>query len=508
VPYGPQAPQAGYDPYAHWSTPAPVNPYAAAPQYVPIEDKKDEEVEALKEQIEALRVQALEEETLRRELEAIREESRRQLELVQQQLTSKGTGEPTVMDKMLEMQMVQAQQAQARVEQERLDREMRWREEQVLRREDSQLRQEEWKRDKEKQEDQRREEQRREDARRKDSEKHFSQMLEMSLGQKQTPDQMLGMLKTLVDMQPKQDATEQVMGLAQAALTMRDLFGGNSEQEGKWESIIKTGGEALSRAIGQVQANRQPQPAMVPAPQIQQLPPPQQQLTPEQARARAAYQAQAQAQQRVQAAAQAARAKFERDPSPAEWGQILAFTVDAHDNGSPADDAATHLYTMVVRGMQLPKAVERLAAATTDELRMQLSFMGLAPEIAASPFKAKIDRVLALLETQEGTEWIGELLASIREIYEEVTGEPQQADAGPQGSETEILDQDGLPIEAAEPEEEGEVAQATASVAPPTAPPTAPAEVAQAAPVVNETPGGPGAGEQGQPGGEPEIPSG
>ena len=67
---------------------------------------------------------------------------------------------------------------------------------------------------------------------------------------------MLGMLKTMVDLTPKENATEKVMELANAAIAMREVLGGNQEQESKWERIIKTGGEALSGAIGKIQQSK------------------------------------------------------------------------------------------------------------------------------------------------------------------------------------------------------------------------------------------------------------
>lgn len=481
APYG-QAPygQAPYGPQPFPGMPGmqpvpgqPPNVYQPVPQVdKEKEDKRAEEMERMRAEIEAAREAAraaadeaaaereerrLDQERaaahereaeLKREMDRMKAENDRKLDLIKQQAdkqaelmqraieesarraeeqnrqfmqqiaASQNSG-PSSLDKMMEMQMLQLQATQARAESERLEREARAREEQAIRREEQANKNEEYRRERERQDKLRAEEREREERRRSDSEKHYQHLMEMSQKGQQTPEQMLGMLKTMVDMSPKENATEKVMELANAALAMREILGGNQEQESKWERIIKTGGEALSGAIGKIQqskAQQAPVYQQVPgyqSPQALPGPTPQQQamLQQRQQAMMAQHQAMAQAQ---------GAASVDRDPEPEDWGKILKFVVDCHDGENDPEETASHLHAMVVNGMGLPRAIERLGKVTVPELKFQLSMMGLAPQVAASEFKPKIDRLIEVIDTEEGQAWMEELIEAIGQIEQTI----------------------------------------------------------------------------------------
>jgi hypothetical protein len=453
--------------------------------YQPVDKEKDAELEAIRarlaeaearereaadlaaqeredRRLEAQAAEAREREAeLKREMDRMKAESDRKLDLLQQQAdkqaelmqrsiddaarrseeqnrqfmaqlaaqnADKGSSS---FDKMMEMQMMQLQAQQARGEQERLEAQARWRQEQEIRRAEAEKKSEEYRRERERQDQMRGEEREREERRRSDSEKHYQHLMELSQKGQQTPDQMLGMLKTMVDMQPKQEnATEKVMELANAALAMREVLGGNQEQESKWERIIKTGGEALSGAIGRIQAGKQAEAQAAqghlvaphqPLPQQHPAlpgPTPQQVAYQQHMRQRAAMAAQAQAQ--TQARAPAPGARRARDPEPEDWGKILKFVVDCHDGENDPEETATHVHAMVDSGMELPKAIEALEKATVPELKFQLSMISISPQIVATGFKPKVDRLSAILDTEDGEAWIEEFLDAIRQISQAI----------------------------------------------------------------------------------------
>lgn len=471
-------------------------PGAAPPQYTKISDpEKEKQIEILAKQAETLqkelndmRVAAQEaadaaaqereerridaertaarerENELRRELDQIKLENERRIDVVQQQsnkvlqdlqqrlelanqqhqttiqnLMSQNSqgGQSNAMNKMLEMQMLQLQQQGARLEQERLEREVRWREEQSLRREEHERRDLEYKRERERQEDMKRDEREREEARRREQEKQYQQTINLMHKGQQTPEQMLAMLKTLIDIGgAKKDATSQVMELAQAAVAIRDMMGGNTEQENKWEGIIRTGGEALARAIGEIQARRgggEPQPGIPPQQVV--MPPPQVTMQP-------AYQQPVYQQPAGPSQPQHFNPEL-IDPSASEWGRILAFAIDAHDSGNDPETTATHLHTMVLIGMQRPKALAMLERATPEELKFQTSMLNMSPDVARSPFKPKIDRLIALLDEPQGKMWIGSLIAHITAIQQAVRESLGRAQAGEEEEEEEEEGEDG-----------------------------------------------------------------
>jgi len=488
----PQAPQPGAPPFFNPYGPAAPPGAPPPPAYTKISDpEKEKQIELLSKQSEALqkelndmRVAAQEaadaaaqereerridaertaarerEGELKRELDQIRLESERRTEAIQiaankrmedlqqrlemanqqhqntiqnlmVQLNSNKEGAgSSAMNKMLEMQMLQLNQQGQRLEQERLEREVRWREEQSVRREEHDRREQEYKRERERQDELKREEREREEARRRDQEKQYHQAIQLMQKGQQTPEQMLAMLKTLIDIGgAKKDATSQVMELAQAAVAIRDMMGGNTEQENKWEGIIRTGGEALARAIGEIQARRsgEAQQQMPPQHPVMAAP----QVTMQSMPAQPVYQ---------QPAGPAPGPAYQHpeliDPNASEWGRILAFAIDAHDSGNDPETTATHLHTMVLIGMQRPKALSMLERTTAEELKFQVSMLGMSPDVARSPFKPKIDRLVALLDDPQGKMWIGSLIAHIAAIQQAVRESMNRAQ-GEEGEEEE-----------------------------------------------------------------------
>jgi hypothetical protein len=354
-------------------------------------------------------------ESMERQLEAIQQANQSQQDRLMTQLQGQQSqGGSDMISKMMEMQMLQVQQAQARTEQERLDREMRWREEAVVRKEEAERRDREYKKDRVKQEEVQKSESDREERRR-------SEMLTFLQQGQQTPDQMLTMLKTLVDMNPRKDATSQIMDLAQAAVAMREIIGGNEQAEGKWESIIRTGGEALSKAVGEIQQKRaaaQPQvpvqvPGQVPVPvQYQQVPGPNQHQP--QYHRLPAPQGPAHPQM-----VQAPPPPDDGEPNPEEWGRILGFVVKSQESGNEPSETATHLYTMIMVGMQRPRAVERLSGSTLEELEFQLRTLKLHPQVASSSYVEQVDGLLAMLSNRGGREWLAEVIANLAAVQAE-----------------------------------------------------------------------------------------
>jgi hypothetical protein len=119
--------------------------------------------------------------------------------------------------------------------------------------------------------------------------------------------------------------------------------------------------------------------------------------------------------------------------------------VDCHDGGNEPSETATHVHAMVVNGMQLPKAIERLEKATVPELKFQLSMMVMAPEVAGSEYKAKIDRLAAILETEEGEAWVEEFVEAIHELEQAIRGaQAQQAQAQAQARAQGVAAQQAL----------------------------------------------------------------
>ena len=378
----------------------------------------------LKREIDQLRAdQERRADDMKRQIEAMQASAQQQTQALMAELRAsqsvKGGG---MADKLVEMQLANLASQAQRVEQERLERDQRSREEAVIRREEAAKREADLRREGEARDRQRadershaetvrREERERDETRRKESEAHYQQIMTLSLGQKQSPEQMLAMLQQMVALRPERDTMEEVMKLANVAITLKDLLGGQPEAEDKWSGIIRAGTEALGRAVGDIQARR----AAAEGPQA-----PPQQLHDTQA-----HQLPGPAQVR-QPAPQPQPVYQNPDVSGEEWGRILGFVVDAHDSNNDPETTATHMHTMIMVGMQRPKAIEALEDATTADLKFRLSAMLLMPDVARSFYKRKIDRMLDVLNTKKGAAWAQELLDNLTAIQGAVRESAQQ----------------------------------------------------------------------------------
>jgi len=457
--------------------------------YVPIAQKDDEErdekFEALQAQLEAVRAEAeaaresaaqereerrLEQERaqatqreseLKREIDAIRseqarrdDENRRQFEAIQQQHQSQlqqlqatlQNNKGGMADRLIEMQMASIAQQQQRAEQERMEREQRAREDQIRRTEESTRREREWKRDQESQqqrtdelrklEEARRVEERRlSEDNRKDAQAQQNRLLEVMLGQKQKPEEMLMMLEKMVKLRPEKDTFEEIQKLAGVAMMVKDLVGGQPEQENKWETIVRSAGEAVGKAVGDIQARRAEQPqGPVPQPYQQYLPAPQ-------------GQPQGQPQGLPQGQHPSLPAPHPQqgnpimaEPTGPEWGRILGFAVESYEAGNDPEVTATHLHTMVMVGMQRPRALEKLEGADSAQLKFQLNLLQMDQRLAQTEYLAKVRQLIQILDHEEGAAWVDELLdyltsiqRSLREAAQQEMAAQQQAQAQAQG---------------------------------------------------------------------------
>jgi hypothetical protein len=406
---------------------------------------KEREMELRREMDQIRADQQRRDEEFRRQVEEARRQSEQQMQqMIMEMRNSQANKGTSMADRLVEMQMANLAAAQQRTEQERMERAQRQREEAILRREEEDRREKERNRADEVREGRRheerlREEQRRQDERlrdeqrRREADAHYQQLITMFQGSQQKPTEMLGLLEKLVNLRPEKDTFEEIQKLAGVAMMVKDLVGsGEPQQEGKWESIIRTGSEALGRAIGDIQAKRAAQEDVV----MQQVA--MQQGYPQQGYPVAQQQHPAlpgpQPGYNPQPPQVAYAPPVEptlQEPTGPEWGRILGFAVDAHDSGNDPETTATHLHTMVNVGMERPKALEQLEGGTTDELRLKLSAMLMSADVARSRYKVKIDRMLEILNIEMtaehkadpeqevyGREWVEELLRGLSEIQQ------------------------------------------------------------------------------------------
>lgn len=475
----------GYDPYgrpifsppAHYTSPADVGR-----AYGGIRPQDDQETAALRQELDLAKEQArvAQEQSrmaeVRRETEAREAAHRSELDRVLAEVKSikEGSGSQGAQQRFEEERLAREQ----RREEEREERQKRRDEEDQRRRDEEKRWEREYRDRKDKEEREaaaRRERQELEDkARREDSqraEKHLDRMMTLLTTNQQKPGDVIDQILKLKKLDGDGGSEiDKMTKWAEGMATLKDAFGGDGGGEGQIgqaERLVRTVGEAITPALGEIgsiiekkdkarlaaQQPQQPQVVYVPAPAPQgyapqpgYFPVPQQQATQQPVPADAA-----------QMLAGAQRVESEAgDVSPQQWGKILAHVVDNAIGGRPPDEAASHLLTVLKTIEALP-ALDSLANARVPMLKGKVKLLLLTGRVTDPHYVQKMQQFVSIGEFPDGVRWLEEFLEAVRVLYKQIQQLAQQRQQqsaptpAPQGIHPTQAQRQWSPRQAAQP---------------------------------------------------------
>jgi hypothetical protein len=244
-------------------------------------------------------------------------------------------------------------------------------------------------------------------------------MMQMLMGQASKPMDMVQMMGALKEISsPPKNMGEELGTMVETMAMIKDMASDKDDEQSKAERLIRTVGETVTPAIGEIaaifQGRQQPQ-------QIQQIPQQPYPVHPEAPHGAIPLQSMAQ-QQPVHALP---APQGENGVTYEQWGQVLKHIVDARDQIASSEDTARDLFTTVKVLNAIP-IIPELAGTSAAVLRGKVNLLVVSRKVEGTEYHAYAQRFLEQTATPEGMGWLNEILAIVTQAWAHIQARNQE----------------------------------------------------------------------------------
>jgi hypothetical protein len=268
--------------------------------------------------------------------------------------------------------------------------------------------------------------------------KSTDMLMQLMAAQASKPMDTVNMIAALKDIaSPQKDTAEEIQNMVSTMAMLKEVAGDGGNDESQAERLIRTVGETVTPAIGEIAS-------IFTGRQAQQLTP--QQTVMAQQQALPMHPEAPVGAIPLHDMAQPAPVVHAQAPAPApppppsngianeHWGEVLKHVVDCRDQGQLATDTVRDLFT-VVKVLNAVPIIPELANNSVAVIRGKVNLLVASRRLEGTQYHAYAQRFLTQTETAEGQAWLHQVLTITAQAWQAVqqgAAQAQQQAAAPQ----------------------------------------------------------------------------